>query len=90
MDSRIEEIYQKKAQLIADIQSVFGEYTSKRAHILVTRTSKMMQDDNHWTGFVSEVKKAVKHNINVQTLTQLRHSDNIAKTTDERLEELSD
>ena len=90
MDSRTEEIYQKKAQLIADIQSVFGEYTSKRAHILVTRTSEMMQDDNQWTGFVSEVKKAVKQNINAQTHTQSRQNDNIAKAIDERLEELFD
>ena len=50
----------------------------------------MMQDDNHWTGFVSEVKKAVKQNINAQTLIQLRHSDNIAKAMDERLEEVCD
>lgn len=39
MDTRLEEIYQKKAKLLIDMQSVFGKYSSKRTHILITRTS---------------------------------------------------
>ena len=67
MDTRTEEIFQKKAQLLVEIQSVFGEYSRRLdAHILVTRTSHQNNGEHAWSGFVSEVKKTVKqqHNQN--------------------------
>ena len=79
MDTRIEEIYQKKAQLLADIQSVFGEKSTKNANILVTRTCSSKTEDIHWNGFVSEVKKAIKYHTNANSMAMSRSIESVVK-----------
>lgn len=88
MDTRIEEIYQKKAQLLADIQSVFGKYSTKNANILVTRTSSSKTDDFHWNGFVSEIKRSIEQNTKANSLNVSRSIEGVVKGLVKKQEEM--
>ena len=90
MDIRIEELYKKKAQLLADIQSVFGENSIKNANILVTRTCNTNTEDIHWNGFVSEVKKGIKQYTNASSKALTRNIDNAMKHMVDKQDEMQE
>ena len=62
METRTEEIFQKKAQLLVDIEQVLGDTrleSNKVVHILISRSGEISSSDSQWCGFLAEVKKTM-------------------------------
>ena len=60
METRTEEIFKRKAQLLVEIQNVIGDYNrSEMAQILITRSGVRTKVESSWNGMLSEIKKAV-------------------------------
>ena len=60
METRTEEIYKRKADLLVEIQNVIGSCRKyEPAQILVTRSSLIQNTDNEWSGVLKDIKKCV-------------------------------
>ena len=56
METRTEEIFQKKANLIVDIDEVLRGTKRVNAQILITRTGEIGNAYSEWSGFLKELK----------------------------------
>lgn len=52
IETRTEEIFQKKAQLLVDLENVFENPRAKHSHILITRSSSVLSNEVNWGGIV--------------------------------------
>ena len=59
MESKTEEIFQKKAQILAQIETVIGNSERDQPTILLTRCGEHIRNQNEWSGFLNEVKRSV-------------------------------
>ena len=57
METRTEEIFLKKAELLLEIIEVVGDQHVEQASILVTRSGEISTSESEWCGFMSELKK---------------------------------
>ena len=61
METRTEEIFLKKAELLLEIIEVVGAHGIEHniATILITRSEKKTSQDSEWNGFFNELKRHI-------------------------------
>lgn len=63
METRTEEIFLKKAELLLEIIEVVGDkgIQNNIATILITRSKKSTKNEQEWNGFFCELKQHMSH-----------------------------
>jgi hypothetical protein len=75
IETKEEEIYLKKAELLKDMIDVLGTQKFKPVHYLISREVIKGPKSSDWSGFVHEIKSTVSNDIS-------RATDNIVSVND--------
>ena len=59
IETRTEEIYQKKATLLLEVEEVLGDLERHSANVLITRSGDIYKKLNEWNGLHNDLKKTV-------------------------------
>ena len=90
METRTEEIFQKKAQLIVDIDEVLSDKRRLSAKILVTRSGEFGSAYSEWSGFLKELKQEMIDQTQLIETRMTRNTDDMTRLVEQKHQETSE